>query len=149
MPRQGAVPAVRFGLMSEEGRKKLLGLAAKVREKTAPSGGPTLDERGLAMVAELATFFGGEGALPGLRVHRTGNDKVRLERPPRNADVWLEWQRPIGALVVVSQLFGNPKVTSRYVHDAALGYFRSMDTDVELYEDLGRILTETLYPEAR
>jgi len=136
-------------MSEDEGRKKLLGLAAKVREKTGPTGVPSLDQRGLALVDDLAKTLTGTDGLPGLRLHRESAAKFRLERPPRNADVWVEWQRPIGALVVVSQLFGNPKITVRYVYDQALGHFRAMENDAEVYGDLSRILMETLYPEAR
>jgi hypothetical protein len=135
--------------MTEEGRKKLAGLAAKVRETTASTGVPTMEERGLALVEELVAMLSGPEGMPGLRLHRESPAKFRLERPPRNADIWVEWQRPIAALVVVHQKFGGPKTTVRYVWDAHLGYFRSMEENREVYDDLTRILIDVLYPEAR
>jgi hypothetical protein len=135
--------------MSDEGRKKLAGLAAHIREKNAPGGGPPLDKRGLDLVEDLAKTLTGPEGMPGLRLHRESGSKFRLERPPRNADMWIEWQRPIGALVVVTQKFGNPRTTTRYVWDEALGHFRSMEDRTELYEDITRRLVDVLYPEAR
>lgn len=135
--------------MSEEGRKKLAGLAAQIREKAAVDGLAHLDRRGLVLVDELAASLTGPDAMPGLRLHRESAAKFRLERPPRNADIWVEWQRPIGALVVTAQRFDNPRTTLRYVWDESLGHFRSMENQAELYEDITRLLVEYLYPEAR
>ena len=148
-PTPKAARPVYARFMSEEGRKKLLGLAAHIREKSAPTGMPTLDKRGLDLVDDLAKTLTGSEGMPGLRLYRENTSKFRLERPPRNADIWVEWQRSIGALVVVAQKFGNPKTTIRFVWDESAGHFRSMEDDAELYADVSRLLVDYLYPEAK
>jgi hypothetical protein len=133
--------------MSEEGKKKLRDLAQQVRAKVQPSGEAVLNKRGLDMVEELAKDLSGPEGMPGLKVRRDGPDKFRLERPPRNAEIAIEWQREIGALVMTCEKFGDPRTLVRYVWDDGAKHWRAMDGGGELYADLAARLTEYLYPE--
>jgi len=138
--------------MSESGRKLLKDLAAQVRGKTTPAGEPALNKRGLDLVAALAADLGGPDGMPGLRVWRDGEAKFRLERPPRNATITVEWQRDIGALVVTAQKHGAPQTLTRYVFDEARNHWRRMDRldgTGELYADVTEALVEHLYPEGK
>ncbi|MGK3968854.1 hypothetical protein WMF38_37370 [Sorangium sp. So ce118] len=136
--------------MSEErGRQKLQALAKTLQEKITPSGEALLNRQGLKMIERLARDLTGENAMPGLRVWRDSAGKFRLQRPPRNAEIAVEWQRDIGAMVMTAQKHGQPPATARYVYDQAEDHFRRMEGEGELYEDLAEALVEHLYPEGR
>ncbi|KYF88513.1 hypothetical protein BE17_29125 [Sorangium cellulosum] len=136
--------------MSEErGRQKLQALAKTLQEKISPSGEALLNRQGLKMIERLARDLTGENAMPGLRVWRDSAGKFRLQRPPRNAEIAVEWQRDIGAMVRTAQKHGEPPTTVRYVYDQTEDHFRRMEGEGELYEDLAEALVEYLYPEGR
>lgn len=133
----------------ENGRKLLDGLAAQVREKVSPSGAPLVNREALKMIERLARDLEAPNGMPGIRVWRDAPTKVRLTRPPRNAELSIEWQRDIAAMVLTGEKFGEPKKLTRYVFDAELQHFRRMEGAGELYEDLVAALVEFLYPEGR
>ncbi|WP_438015936.1 hypothetical protein WMF18_34540 [Sorangium sp. So ce315] len=136
--------------MSEErGRQKLQALAKTLQEKITPSGEALLNRQGLKMIERLARDLTGENAMPGLRVWRDSAGKFRLQRPPRNAEIAVEWQRDIGAMVMTAERPGHPRAMVRYVYDQAADHFRRMEGEGELYEDLVDALVEHLYPEGR
>ena len=135
--------------MSESGRKKLQDLAKAVREKTAPSGEPLLNRKGLLMIELLARDLAAPDGMPGLKLWRDAPSKFHLTRGDRNADISVEWQREIGAAVMTCQKHGEPRVLTRYVYDEPQDRWRRMDGDVELYDDVVAALTEYLYPEAK
>jgi len=135
--------------MSDAGKKKLRDLAQQVKAKVQPSGEPALHKRGLDLVDDLAKDLSGPDGMPGLKVRRDGPQKVRLERPPRNAEIAIEWQREIGALVMTCEKFGDPRTLVRYVWDDGAQHWRAMEAGGELYADLTARLTEYLYPEVR
>jgi hypothetical protein len=135
--------------MSDAGKKKLRELAQQVKAKVQPSGEPALHKRGLDIVDDLAKDLSGPDGMPGLKVRREGPQKFRLERPPRNAEIAIEWQREIGALVMTCEKFGDPRTLERYVWDDGAQHWRAMEGGGELYADLTARLTEYLYPEAR
>lgn len=135
--------------MSDEGKKRLRDLAKQVREKVTPTGAPLLQQRGLALVEELAAELGSPDGMPGLRVVRDSPSKVRLQRSPRNAEITLEWQRDIGALALVTEKHGEPKTLVRYVWDETLDRWRRLDGGGEIYEDVTQALVTILYPEGR
>ena len=88
--------------------------------------------------------------MPGLKLWRDSPTRFRLTRAPRNAEILLEWQRDIGAMVLAGEKFGDPKVLTRYVWDQEQGHFRRMEGEGRrLYEDVVAALVEYLYPEGR
>jgi hypothetical protein len=101
------------------------------------------------MVERLARDLTAPGGVPGLKLWRDSPIKFRLERPLRNAEIGVEWQKDIGALVMTAEKFGGPKSMQRYVYDQELAAFRRMEGEGEPYEDLVAWLVEYLYPEGR
>ena len=136
--------------MSEEsGRKRLQDLSRTLQEKLTATGDAPVNRRALKTVERLARDLTGESAMPGLRVWRDAAGKFRLQRPPRNAEVTLEWQRDIGAMVLIAEKFGEPRKLVRYVYDQTGDLFRRMEGEGELHDDLTDTMVEYLYPEAR
>lgn len=135
--------------MSDEGRKKLANLHKQIRDKVTPAGAPLLDKKGLEIVEQLSKDLAGPEAAPGIRLYRDAPNKFRLQRPPRNAEITIEWQREIGALVVTADKHGQPKAMSRFVWDEGQGHWRSMDDNGELYDAVSALLVECLFPEAK
>jgi hypothetical protein len=136
-------------MSNENGRKRLQDLASAVREKVSPTGEPLINREGLKMVERLARDLVAPGGMPGLKLWRDAATKFRLQRPPRNAEIMVEWQRDIGAMVMTGEKFGEPKRLVRYVFDQEQTHFRRMEGEGELYEDLVEALVEYLYPEGR
>lgn len=136
-------------MSQENGRKLLSDLASAVREKVSPTGEPLIHREGLKMVERLARDLTAPGGMPGLRLTRDSPTKFRLGRPPRNAEITLEWQRDIGAMVLTGEKFGEPKQLTRFVFDQEEQHFRRMEGVGELYEDMVAALVEYLYPEGR
>jgi hypothetical protein len=134
---------------NENGRKLLQDLAAQVREKVSPTGEPLINREAIKTVERLARDLTGPGGMPGLKLWRDTPTRFRLTRPPRNAEILLEWQRDIGAMVLAGEKFGEPKRLTRYVFDQEQAHFRRMEGEGELYEDMVAALVEYLYPEAR
>jgi hypothetical protein len=135
--------------MSEEGRKRLKDLAKQVREKVATTGAPVLQQRGLDIVEDLAKELTGPDGLPGLKLYRDSPMKFRVQRPPRNAEITVEWDRDIGAVGLTSQKHGEPKSFVRYVWDSGESKWRKLDGGGEIYEDVTSSLVEYLYPEMK
>jgi len=136
--------------MSEErGRKLLQDLAQTVKEKVAPSGEPLLNREGLKMIERMARDLTGPGGMPGMKLWRDSPSKFRLQRPPRNAEISLHWQRDIGAMVMTGEKHGGPRALVRYVLDQEQNIWRRMEGEGELYEDMVASLVEYLYPEGR
>ena len=136
-------------MANENGKKLLADLATTVREKVAPSGEPLLHREGLKMVERLARDLTAPGGMPGIKLWRDSPTKFRLQRSPRNAEIGVEWQRDIGAMVMTGEKHGGPRSMTRYVFDQELQHFRRMEGEGELYEDLVAALVEYLYPEGR
>jgi hypothetical protein len=136
-------------MSQEKGRKLLQDLAGAVREKVSPTGEPLLNREGIKMVERLARDLVAPGGMPGLKLWRDTPTRFRLQRSPRNAEIMIEWQRDIGAMVMTGEKFGEPKRLTRYVFDQAEEHFRRMEGEGELYEDLVAALVEYLYPEGR
>ena len=134
---------------NDNGRKLLQDLATTVRERVSPTGEPLVNREGIKMVERLARDLTAPGGMPGLKLWRDTPTKFRLTRPPRNAEVLLEWQRDIGAMVLAGEKFGEPKRLVRYVFDQEQTHFRRMEGEGELYEDLVAALVEYLYPEGK
>ena len=124
-------------------------LASAVREKVSATGEALVHREGLKMIERLARDLEAPNGMPGIRVHRDAPTKIRLQRPPRNAEIAIEWQRDIGAMVMTGEKFGDAKQLVRYVFDQELQRFRRMEGGGELYEDLVAWLVEILYPEGR
>jgi hypothetical protein len=133
----------------DSGRKRLQDLSKALQEKIAPSGEAVVTRRALKTVERLARDLTGESAMPGLRLWRDAAGKFRLQRPPRNAEIVVEWQRDIGAMVVTAEKFGGPKALTRYLYDQAADHFRRMEGEGELHDDLTEVLIEYLYPEGK
>ncbi len=135
--------------MSEGGKKLLKDLSKQVREKLSPGGEPLLNQKGLALVEELAKELTGPDGMPGLHLFRDGPHKFRLQRERKNAEICVEWQRPIGAAVLTGTAMGSVKSAERYVWDEAQTKWRRLDGLGEIYEDLSKALVDYLYPEGR
>src|ERR1700722_11581311 len=134
---------------NENGRKLLQDLAGVVREKVSPTGEPLVNREGLKMVERLARDLTAPGGMPGLKLWRDSPTKFRLTRAPRNAEIMVEWQRDIGAMVLAGEKHGEPRRLTRYVFDQEQTHFRRMEGEGELYEDVVAALVEYLYPEGR
>lgn len=132
-----------------EGKKKLVALAGKVKEKVSQQGDALLQKRGLDLVEALAADLTGEAAMPGLRLYRDAASKFRLQRATRNAEITVEWHRDIAALSITCEKHGEPKVLTRYVYDATKDHFRRMEGAGEAYDDLAAALAEYLFPETK
>jgi len=134
----------------DRGRKLLQDLATKVKEKVAPTGEQRLNVEGIKMVERLARDLSApSGGMPGLRLWRDAPSKLRLQRPPRNAEITLQWHRDIGAMELVGEKHGGPKALTRYVFEPEANRWRRMEGEGELYEDMVSALVEYLYPEGR
>jgi hypothetical protein len=133
----------------ERGRQLLAALAEKVRKEVAPSGEPILHAKGQKAVAELAADLSGDHGPPGLKVFRDAHDRFRVQRPNKNAEIGVEWQRPIGAVVLKCDKGGHPSPDVRYTYREADDAWHRMDGEGELYEDVTELLAEVLYPEAK
>jgi hypothetical protein len=136
-------------MSNENGRKLLENLANVVRERVSPAGEPLVNREGIKMVERLARDLTAPGGMPGLKLWRDTPTRFRLTRSPRNAEILVEWQRDIGAMVLAGEKFGQPKHLTRYVFDQEQAHFRRMEGEGELYEDLVAALVEYLYPEGR
>lgn len=136
-------------MSNDKGRKLLADLASTVREKVAPTGEPFIHREGLKMVERLARDLTAPGGVPGLKLWRDAPTKFRLQRAHHNAEIAIEWQREIGAMVMTGEKYGEPRSLVRYVYDQEQQHFRRMEGDGELYEDLIAALVEHLYPEGR
>lgn len=135
--------------IEESGRKRLQDLSKSLNEKITQTGDAQLTRRALKTIERLARDLTGESAMPGLRLWRDAAGKFRLQRPPRNAEIVVEWQRDIGAMVITAEKFNEPRVLTRYVYDQTDDHFRRMEGEGELHDDLAHTLTEYLYPEAK
>ena len=135
--------------MSDEAKKRLKDLAKEIREKVDKRGGPVLHTRGLELVDEIAKELASPDGMPGLRVTRDGQSKLRLTRPNRDAEITLEWQRDIEALALTYEKHGEPKTLVRYVWDEPKQHWRKLDGGGEIWADLTEGLVGYLYPEAR
>ncbi len=135
--------------IEESGRKRLQDLSKTLQEKITQTGDAQLTRRALKTIERLARDLTGESAMPGLRLWRDAAGKFRLQRPPRNAEIVIEWQRDIGAMVMTAEKFNEPRVMTRYVYDPTDDHFRRMEGEGELHDDLAHTLTEYLYPEAK
>lgn len=133
----------------ERGRALLQDLARAVREKVSIDGEPVLQRRGIAKLESIAKMLNGSEALPGLRVLRNSDERLRLQRDGRNADVVVEWLRDAAALSLGGERNGRRARSLLYVWEEPSQSWRRMGGDGELYEDLVVILTEYLYPEAK
>ena len=134
----------------DRGRRLLQDLSVKVREKIAPGGEQRLNVEGLKMIERLARDLSApSGGMPGLKLWRDAPSKVRLQRPPRNAEITLQWHRDIGAMELVGEKHGGPRELTRYVFEPEGSRWRRMEGEGELYEDVVAALVEYLYPEGR
>jgi hypothetical protein len=132
-----------------DGRQRLKDLARVVRDKVTPVGAPLLDKRGLDMVETLARDLTGSDGMPGLKLWRDAPTKFRLQRANRNAEISIEWQRDIGAVVMTVERVGQRRRQVRFIHDEAQDQWRPLDGGDDLYAAIAAALVEALYPEGR
>lgn len=136
--------------MSEEAKKKLKDLAKQVREKVSTTGHAVLHQRGLELIEDMAKELTSPDAMPGLRVLRDGTQRLRLQRPHRNAEITIEWHRDIGALAMTTEKHGEPKNMVRYVfEEQPAARWRRLEGGGDVWEDLTNAIVEFLYPEAK
>lgn len=134
---------------NERGRKLLKDLASAVREKTTVTGEPKLNALGLGAIDALSRDLTGPEGMPGLKLYRDNAERFRLQRERKNAEITVEWQREIGAVVLTAERNSSRSRGLRYLHDEASGEWRRMEGTGELYEDVVAALIEYLYPEAK
>ncbi len=136
--------------MSEDAKNKLKALAKQVREKVAQNGHALLNQRGLELLDEMAKELASPDGMPGLRVLRDGTQRLRLQRPNRNADIVIEWHRDVGLLSMTSEKHGESKKTTRYVFEEQpkARWRRFDDGGGDVWDDLTNVIVEVLYPEA-
>ena len=133
----------------ERGKKLLQDLAKTVQDKVTPSGEPIVNRRGLKMIEKLARELTGPNAMPGLKLYRDTPAKFRLARPPKNAEIAVEWQRDIGAIVMTGEKHAGARTMVRYVYDEPTDVWRRLEEVGDLWEDVVEALVEYLYPEGR
>jgi hypothetical protein len=133
----------------ERGKQLFADLATKVRKEAAPSGEPLLHNKGQQAVADLMADLTGPEGPPGLRAFRDTPDKFRLQRQGKNAQIAVEWQRAIGAIVVLVERGERRDPEVRYLLNETDDEWRRMGGTGEIYQDLSNWLTELMYPEAR
>jgi hypothetical protein len=133
----------------ERGKQLLSAFSAKVKKEVAPSGEPVIHARGQKAVAELAADLSGPDAPPGLKVFRDAIDRFRVQRQAKNAEIRVEWQRPIQCIVVALEKAGRTLPEVKYVHRDGDDSWHRMEGEGELYEDVMGLLAEAMYPEAR
>ena len=136
-------------MADDDARKRLKDLAQGVRAKVQPTGRLLLDQKGLAMLAQIVADLTGPDGMPGLYVATDTPTKLRLRRPSKAGQIVLEWDKSIGSLGVTYEKFNSPIRQIRYLHHEADDVWRSMADGVELYEELTAALVDILYPEAR
>jgi len=137
-------------MSEDDAKKKLKDLAKQVREKVSASGHALLHQKGLELIEDMAKELTSPDAMPGLRVLRDGTQKLRLQRPHRNAEITIEWHRDIGALSLTTEKHGEPKKMVRYVFEEnPKPKWRRLDGGGEVWEDLTASIVEFLYPEAK
>lgn len=133
----------------ERGKKLFSELAGKVRQEVSPSGEPLLHARGQKAVGDLAKDLEAPDGFPGLKVFRDATDRFRVQRPNRNGQITVQWQRPIGMITVLVERHDRRDPEVRYVFNEPEDEWRRMEGEGELYEDVAHWLTEVLYPEAK
>jgi hypothetical protein len=133
----------------EKGKKLFAELANKVRKEIAPNGEPELNKRGLEALQELADDLTGPDGLPGLRVFKDGVHQFRLQRPQRNGQIIVSWNRGIGAITIVVEKLSGREAEVKYLWREADDAWTRMEGTGELYEDVSKALVDTLYPEAK
>ncbi|MCC7538275.1 MAG: hypothetical protein IT379_18765 [Deltaproteobacteria bacterium] len=134
---------------SRDDKAALHRLGDALRQQAGASGVITLDERGMRAMEELVSDLTGEKGIPMLKLHRDAPTRFRLQRTGRNAEVTVEWQRDIGAIVVLGDYLGQRKFQRLFVYDPNEARWRRMDGVRGLYEELTDALTEVLFPEVR
>jgi hypothetical protein len=133
----------------DRGKKLFADLAEKARAQIAPSGEPVLHARGQKAVADLAADLSGPESPPGLKVFRDGGDRFRLQRPGRNGEIAVRWNRPIGAIVVMTARGDRVDPEIKYLYRDTEEEWTRMEGEGELYEDISKWLVEYLYPELK
>lgn len=133
----------------DRGKKLLAGLGAKVREELDTSGQSLLHIKGQKAVADLAKDLEGPDAPPALKVFKDAVDRFRLQRPTRNGQIAVRWERAIGAIVMQVELGPVKQPEVRYVHREEDDSWNRMEGEGELYEDVTFWLGEVLYPESK
>ncbi len=131
------------------GQGLLADLSKAVRERAAPDGEPLLNRKGLEKIETLAKVLTGPDAPPGLRLTRDAQDRFKLTRDGRNAQITVGWKREVGAIELGGERAGKGSRPILYVWDEPATQWRRLDGVSELYDDLVVVLTEFLYPEVK
>jgi hypothetical protein len=136
--------------MSEnEGRNRLKELAQGARAKVQDNGRLELDRKGTELLEQIVVDLTGPEGMPGLYAQRDVALRVRLRRQGKAGQIVAEWDRTIGAMLMVYERFGARPRHVRYLLNEEEGAWRAMEGKTELYEDLTAALVEILYPENR
>jgi hypothetical protein len=136
-------------MADNENRDRLKALARGMKEQVQTDGRQELDRKGVAMLEQIVSDLTGPEGMPGLYAHRDTPLKVRLRRQAKAGQLIVEWDRAVGVMDVTYERFNARARQVRYLLNEAEGAWRSMDTQVELYEALTEGLTEILYPELK
>ncbi len=133
----------------DKGKKLFADLADKVRAEVQPSGEPAMHARGLQGLEEIADDLSSPDGLPGLKVFRDGVTKIRLQRPNRNGEIAIGWNRAIGAMTAVVNKGERSEPEVKYVYRPESDEWHRLDGTGELYADVGKWLVDVLYPEGK
>lgn len=131
----------------EQGKTLLKNLSSQVKEVLNDDGEQLAHKRGVEAMIDLATDLTSDDAPPGLIVQRDGGLKLKLFRKDRPGLITIEWQRPIGAVVLSWERLDKSAGPFRFVHRASDDSFIEMSLQSELYEWLTNTMGEVLYPE--
>ena len=129
----------------DEGEALLRDFASEVRGGLGDAEERALRERGRSLIERLANQLSGRDGIPGLRVHRDGDTRVRLERLPRDAEIVVAWESDSGAVALHRRKLADKEVT-RYVWHRTEERWTSIEGGA-FYRDLHSALRECFFPE--
>ena len=129
----------------DEGEALLRDFASEVRGELRGEDEKALRERGRALVARLADQLTSRDGIPGLRLLRENERRIKLERLPRDADIIVEWEADSGAVALHWRKQTTQNVT-RYVWNRKTQRWASVEGG-GFYTDLRSRMKDCLFPE--
>jgi hypothetical protein len=129
----------------DEGEALLRDFASEVRGELRDADERQLRERGRTLIQRLAEQLSGRDGIPGLRVHREDERRIRLERLPRDAEIIVEWEADSGAVALHRRKKEERSVT-RYLWHRTDERWASVEGQ-GFYRDLKAALSYCFFPE--
>jgi hypothetical protein len=105
-------------------------------------------ERGKKLIVKLVDQLGGPNGIPGLRIERETDTRIRLERMPKDAEITIAWESETGA-VSVAKRKGTTSSVARYAWSRHEQRWARVDASGSLYPELHAAIKDCLYPELK